>query len=154
MIDGFSLIVLIIIALCCMMMVAHFWTSSPETAFREYVRHCEAAGMSAPEIMESVAIRRAAAELRRRASDECVSRGGDMPREKINEIAKDIASGLNAVYGKEAAKKFLEWIAQCRDREILYDDARAAEKAFLKANMRMTPLVEDRDLQNAFKIIK
>lgn len=90
------------------------------TAFR---KDCRKKGMTDEETENHIGIRIAFAKLRRLASDVCLELGGDIDREKIDEIAGVIASGLLEAYDKETAELFLAWAKSCPDHEILYRDA-------------------------------
>lgn len=134
---------------------------SHHDAVDKFRKKCRDDGMIFQEIEAAISIRVSFVTLRRKASDHCVSRGGKIDRQKINEIAGQIAIGLAAVHGQEAAKSFIGWIDSCPDEEILYDDARAAAHAHTMTNLRAKGLYPPprksevhEDIKGAFKVVK
>ncbi|MER8699697.1 hypothetical protein [Mesorhizobium sp. M1273] len=83
-----------------------------------------------------------------------------MDRDEINHIAGQIAIGLAAARGREAATSFIGWVDSCPDEEILYDDARAARHRHVVVALRKAGLYPPKhvglseDVRNAFRIIK
>lgn len=83
-----------------------------------------------------------------------------MDRDAINQIAGQIAIGLAASRGHDAGSKFIAWIDDCPDEEILYDDARAARHRHAVGALRAKGLYPPKnvalhdDYKDAFKIVK
>ncbi|MER9639409.1 hypothetical protein [Mesorhizobium sp. M0239] len=148
------------LALIAIALAIHFIPSGPEEALQKFREQCRADGMDFAETEAAIAIRTSFVRLRRIASDQCVAQGGKMDRDEINQIASQIASGLTAAHGREAAKSFIGWIDASPDEEILYDDARAARHRntveALRANGLYPPknVPMSEDLRNAFRIVK
>ncbi|MER9493445.1 hypothetical protein NKI86_16610 [Mesorhizobium sp. M0320] len=130
---------------------------APLQKFRE---ECRAGGMDFAETEAAIAIRTSFVRLRRMASDQCVAQGGKMDRDEINQIASQVAIGLAAAHGREAAKSFIGWIDSCPDEEILYDDARGARHRNTVEALRAKGLYPPKnvpmseDLRTAFRIVK
>ncbi|AZO29355.1 hypothetical protein [Mesorhizobium sp. M1B.F.Ca.ET.045.04.1.1] len=131
-----------------------------DAPMRRFRNHCRAEGMSFAETEAAIATRMAFVRLRRLASDQCVSQAGRIGRDEINEIASRMALGLAAAHGHEAAKKFIAWIDDCPDEEILYDDARAARHRHAVTELRQRGLYPPKepkfhdDHKHAFRIMK
>lgn len=126
------------------------------TRFRQ---ECRQQGMSFEETQAAVTFRVGLVQLRRIASDQCVARSGNMDRKAINQLAGNIAIGIAATHGTQAAKSFVAWVDSCADEEILYDDARAARHrmhvTYLRSNGLYPPTRApmSRDLRDAFKTV-
>ncbi|RWP80465.1 hypothetical protein [Mesorhizobium sp.] len=151
---------LLMLAVIVIVLAIGFIPDSPEDALRKFQQECKANGMDFRETEAAIATRTAFARLRRIASDQCVSKSGNMGREAINEIASQVAIGLAAAHGREAAKSFIGWIETCPDEEILYDDARAARHRHTVGALRAKGLypppknmVMHEDFKNAFRIV-
>lgn len=131
-----------------------------DAPLRKFRQHCRDEGMDFRETETAIATRMTFVRLRRIASDQCVAQGGKMDRDQINEIAGQIAIGLAASRGTDAGQKFIAWIDDCPDEEILYDDARAARHRHVVGSLREKGLYPPKnvplhdDYRHAFKIIK
>ncbi|RWD14171.1 MAG: hypothetical protein EOS74_19505 [Mesorhizobium sp.] len=130
-----------------------------QDALARFRQECRQQGMSFEETQAAISIRVGLVQLRRIASDQCVSRGGHIDRKAINDLASNIAIGIAAAHGTRAAKTFVAWVDTCADEEILYDDARHARHRLHVASLRSQGLYPparapmSRDLQDAFKIV-
>ena len=142
-----------------LLLLAYFIPESPGAGMARFRQECKKQGMGSAETEAAVAIRVAFVRLRRMASDRCVEKKGEMSRKEINDIAGDLAIGLAAAHGQDAAKSFMGWVDTCEDSEILYDDARNARfrhnVEFLRGHGMWPPKAEmSHDLKDAFKIIR
>ncbi|MER9014515.1 hypothetical protein [Mesorhizobium sp. M0898] len=130
-----------------------------DDALTRFRHECRQQGMSFEEIQAAVSLRVGLVQLRRIASDQCVAKSGNMDRKAINELAGNIAIGIAAAHGTQAAKSFVAWVDSCADEEILYDDARAARHRMHVTSLRakgLYPLPRaamSHDLRDAFKIV-
>ncbi|RWN34163.1 MAG: hypothetical protein EOR97_05245 [Mesorhizobium sp.] len=150
---------MILLAVIAIVAVIGLIPENAEDAALKFRRRCRADGMDFSETEAAIAIRAAFVRLRRLSSDQCVAKGGNMGREAINELASQVAIGLAAAHGREAAKSFIGWIDACPDEEILYDDARAARHHKTVDALRATGLYPPKntgmheDFRNAFRIV-
>ncbi|TIN78338.1 hypothetical protein [Mesorhizobium sp.] len=150
---------LLLLAVIIIVLAIGFIPDSPEDALHKFQQECKASGMDFRETQAAIAIRTAFVRLRRIASDQCVAKGGNMDRKAINEIAGNVAIGLAAAHGREAATSFIGWVDSCPDEEILYDDARAARHRMHVVSLRPQGLYPPKhvgmseDFGNAFRIV-
>ncbi|MEI8714777.1 hypothetical protein [Mesorhizobium sp. ISC11] len=130
-----------------------------DDALTRFRLECRQRGMSFEETQAAVSLRVGLVQLRRIASDQCVAKSGNMDRKAINQLAGNIAIGIAAAHGTQAAKSFVAWVDSCADEEILYDDARAARHrmhvTYLRSNGLYPPkrAPMSRDLRDAFKTV-
>lgn len=131
-----------------------------DAPLHKFRNQCRSEGMDFRETEAAIATRMAFVRLRRIASDRCIAQGGKIGRDEINEIAGHIAIGLAASRGTDAGHKFITWIDDCPDEEILYDDARAARHRHHVAALREQGHYPPKnvklhdDYRHAFKIVK
>lgn len=151
---------MIVLAVIAIVVVIGFIPETVEDAALKFRRQCRANGMNFAETEAAIVVRVAFVRLRRLSSDQCVAMGGKMDRDQIDLIAADVAIGLAAAHGREAAMAFVNWIDACPDEEILYDDARAARHHqtvdALRARGLYPPLKHggmSEDYWNAFKVM-
>lgn len=149
---------IIILVLVVVGIVIGLLPEAHDAPLQKFRQQCRAGGMDFAETEAAIAIRTAFVRLRRIASDQCVAKGGNMDRAEINQIAGQIAIGLAAARGREAATSFIGWVDSCPDEEILYDDARAARHSRTVEALRAKGLYPPKnvpmsdDLRNAFRI--
>ncbi|MER9914000.1 hypothetical protein NKJ71_25575 [Mesorhizobium sp. M0050] len=150
---------MVVLAVIAMVAVIGLIPENAEDAALKFRRQCRADGMDFRETEAAIAIRKAFVQLRRLSSDQCVASCGKMDRDQINQIAGQVAIGLAAAHGRDAAKAFVGWIDACPDEEILYDDARAARHRMHVVSLRSKGLYPPKDVgihddyRNAFKIV-
>ncbi|ESX87002.1 hypothetical protein [Mesorhizobium sp. LNJC405B00] len=151
---------MILLALIAIAVVIGLIPESAEDAALKFRQRCRAGGMDFRETETAIATRMAFVRLRRIASDQCIAQGGKMGRDEINQIAGQIAIGLAASRGTDVGQKFIAWIDDCPDEEILYDDARAARHSktveALRAKGLYPPknLAMGEDFKSAFRVVK
>ncbi|TIN02687.1 MAG: hypothetical protein E5Y34_06565 [Mesorhizobium sp.] len=150
---------LILIAIIAVAFAISLIPDGPDDALARFRQECRQQGMNFEETQAAISLRVGLVQLRRLASDRCIERNGNMQRKEINELAGNIAIGIAAAHGTQAAKSFVAWVDSCADEEILYDDARAARHrmhvTYLRSNGLYPPTRApmSRDLRDAFKIV-
>ncbi|WP_292636875.1 hypothetical protein [Mesorhizobium sp.] len=131
-----------------------------DAPLHKFRNHCRSEGMDFRETEAAIASRMAFVRLRRMASDKCIAQAGNMSRDEINQIAAQLAIGLAASRGTDVGQKFITWIDDCPDEEILYDDARAARHRHHVGALREQGHYPPKnvklhdDYKHAFKIVK
>ncbi|MER8371745.1 hypothetical protein [Mesorhizobium sp. M1406] len=149
---------LIFIAIILVAYALSMIPDGPDDALARFRQECREQGMSFEETQGAVSLRVGLVQLRRLASDRCVEKNGNMSRKEINELAGNIAIGIAAAHGHQAAKSFVAWVDSCADEEILYDDARAARHRVYVTSLRSKGLYPHPrapmppDLRDAFKV--
>lgn len=150
---------LIFIAIIAIAFALSMIPDGQDEALTRFRQDCRQQGMSFEETQAAVSLRVGLVQLRRIASDQCVAKRGNMDRKAINQLADNIAIGIAAAHGTQAAKSFVAWVDSCADDEILYDDARAARHRMHVTHLRSKGLYPptrgpmSRDLRDAFKIV-
>lgn len=148
------------LVILCIFVLIGMLPEHHEDALHKFKAQCRKDGMTFGEIQAALAIRMAFVNLRRRASDHCVGGAGHVSRHEINEIARQLAVGLAAAHGQDAAKSFIGWVESCPDEEILYDDARAHRHHRISSELAQKGLRPNKkaamhdDLKHSLKVIK
>lgn len=113
----------IIAILCGIALIASLATPKGHELLTGYIRRRRGEGALFDEAFSELVTMEAFVALRRKASDLCVKQDGKISRDQIADIAGELAAGIAAAHGKEAASAFLSWVSQSDLVDILYEDA-------------------------------